>query len=152
MAYDLVFGKTNRNWSSGYETPFIWTASAAKAEMQRILGVIDSVNLDVSKAVEEGKLSPEEWTEWHQSYLSSHEFLVKSMKDFFGWASHVTMARNIETEALKWRDLIASRGGVILGPKNLGPHGDPHSTSPWFLTLTVGGVAAAALLITAIKK
>ena len=149
MAYDIIFGRTKRDWSCGSDDPLVWTPSAVKAEMLRILGIVDAVNEDASKAVEGGQLTPAEWNQWHQTYLASHEFLVNASGL---WGSNVAVARNHEREANKWRQLITSRGGKVQGPGNLGPQNNPFEIDKWTVALAVGGVAATALLISAIRK
>ena len=149
MAHDLIFGKTKHDWSIGSSDPLVWTPSAVKAELLRVLGVIDAVNTDASKAVEEGKLSPAEWNQWHQTYLTSHEYLTHA-SDL--WGSNVEVARGHEREANKWRQLIASRGGQLQGPSNLGPQNDPSHIDKWMVALGIGGVAAAAYLVSSIRR
>ena len=176
MAYDLIFGKTKRNWSvsMGLDEPLVWTPGAVKAEMMRVLGIVDAVNQDASQALTIGKLTPAEWNQWRQTYLNSHTFLIKASSL---WGSNVKVARLHESDAIKWRDLIASRGYKTqgpqnLGPPNLGPQTDIVSPSPdsalqsqgniqppsgplftpTNVALAVGGVAALSLLVSAIKK
>jgi hypothetical protein len=154
MAYDLLTKRqTPANWSLGLDEPLVWTPSAVKSELLRVLGVVDTVNRDMSRAVKESKLSGPEWEQWRQTYLTSHEFLTHASNK---WGSNVKIAREHETQALKWRELVASRGGQLQGPKN--PGREPESKKPpeWITTaniaLAVGGIAAAALLITAVRK
>jgi hypothetical protein len=149
MAYDVLTKRhTNSNWALGLDEPLVWTPGAVKSELLRVLGVVDTVNRDMSRAVKDGKLSGPEWEQWRQTYLESHEFLTHASNK---WGSNVKIAREHETQALKWRELVDSRGGHLQGPKN--PGREPESTfSTTNLALAVGGVAAAALLITAIRK
>jgi hypothetical protein len=149
MAYDLLTRRqTSTNWSLGLDEPFVWTPSAVKSELLRVLGVVDTANRDMSRAVKESKLSGPEWEQWRQTYLTSHEFLTHASNK---WGSNVKIAREHETQALKWRELVASRGGQLQGPQN--PGREPESKfSTTNVALAVGGIAAAALLITAIRK
>ena len=149
MAYDLLSKRhTKTDWSLGLDEPFVWTPAAVKSELLRVLGVLDTVNYDMSRAVKDGKLGTSEWSQWRQTYLESHEFLTHASNL---WGSNVKIAREHETQALKWRDLVATRGGRLQGPTNPGrePESKFNTTN---IALTVGGVAAAALLITAIRK
>lgn len=149
MAHDLLFGKTTRDWSMGAQgDPLIWTPSAIKSEMMRILGIVDAMNQDASRAVKEGRLTPTEWQQWRHTYLASHAYLNTASNL---WGSNIAVARGHEREANKWRELIASRGGSLQGPRNLGPQGDPVIT-PTNVALAIGGVAALSLLITAVKR
>ena len=152
MAFDLLSKRsTCRNWSAhtilGSDDPMVWTPSAVKAEMLRVLGIVDLVNLDVSKAFADKKISDAEWRQWRQEYLGAHQFLTSSSSL---WGSNVAIARQREQDALKWRELIASRGGNLQGPKNPGRKEDGITTTQ--VALAVGGIAATALLITAIRK
>jgi len=149
MAHDLIFGKTARNWSAGYDDPLVWTPSAVKAEMLRVLGIVDAVNSDASRAVEEGKLSPEEWNQWRQTYLASHEFLTGASGL---WGSNVAVARGHEKEANKWRSLIGQRGGKLQGPGNLGPSKDPPGIDKTTIALAIGGVIAAGYFVSAVRR
>ena len=129
----------------GSDDPLVWTRSAVKAEMLRILGILDAVNLDVSRARGENKLSDAEWKQWRATYLSGHKFLTTASHY---WGSNVIAARKHESEALKWRDFVASKGGSLQGP-SLGRPADFPTTK---VALAVGGVAAAAFLITSLRK
>lgn len=148
MAHDLILGKTSRDWSLGLDEPLVWTPSAVKAEMMRVLGIVDAANQDASRAVTEGKITPAEWQQWRQTYLASHNYLTNASSL---WGSNVAVARGHEREANKWRDLINSRGGRLQGPRNLGSQGDPLVT-PTNIALAIGGVAALSLLVSAIKR
>jgi hypothetical protein len=183
MAHDLIFGKNSRNWSRDVsicgdaDDPLVWTPGAVKAEMMRVLAIVDAVNQDASQAIKTGKLTPAEWQQWRQTYLTSHTFLTKASSL---WGSNVKVARSHESDALKWRDLISSRGYTPQGPPNLGrPRKQtknanlfpvPGSEEPALQTqedtkppsaplltttnvaLAVGGVAAISLLVSALKK
>jgi hypothetical protein len=150
MACDLVLGRTRRDWSLGSDEPLVWTPSAIQAERLRILGVFDTVNMEVSQAVRDGKLSPAEWKQWSQIYKSSHAFLTSASNL---WGSNVVAARKHEDSALKWHKFIESKGGKLQGPHNPGREPEPTLLfNKWTAALLVGGVAASALLITAIRK
>jgi len=149
MAFDLLTKRqTSSRWTLGSsDEPFVWTPSSVKSEMLRILGIFDLVNVEVSRALVDGKISKPEWEQWRQTYLASHQFLTSTSSL---WGSNVTVARNHEQNALRWRDFIASRGGTLQGPKNPGRNEDGWSTTQ--LALAIGGIAAASMLITAIRK
>jgi hypothetical protein len=152
MAYDLLLRKkTSRNWACrasimGSDDPLVWTPSAVKAEMDRIIGVLDTVNADVSIAFAEKRVSPSEWKQWRRTYETGHAFASTSSHL---WGSNVVTARQHEREALKWRELVADRGGKLQGPGDLGRSKDFPTTQ---VALAVGGVAAAAFLITSLRK
>jgi len=151
MSYDLLTKRqTNSDWSMGLDEPLVWTPSSVKSELLRVLGVVDTVNSDMSQAVKDKKLSGAEWQQWRQTYFTSHDFLTNASNK---WGSNVKIAREHETQALKWRDLIESRGGQLQGPKH--PGREPEKPDPFSTTniaLAIGGIAAAALLITAVRK
>ena len=123
--------------------PWIWTPSAIAGELNRILGVFDTVNNEMSAAYSAGKVSGAEWNQWHAIYLSAHSFLTTASTL---WGSNVASARLQEQEAGKWRSLIASRGQAMQGPADL-VRIDPASSgvSYWSLILYGGGGLAAYL-------
>jgi hypothetical protein len=129
----------------GSDDPIVWTPSAVKAEMDRVLGVLDTVNADVSAAYGEHKISASEWKQWRKTYEAGHAFARKSSHL---WGSNVKAARRHEAEALKWRELVAGRGGKLQGPDLRQPNEFPTTK----VALAVGGVAAAAFLITSLRK
>ena len=157
MSYDLIFRRTTpADWSMGSTSmgsgdPLVWTPGAVKAELMRILGIVDTVNRDVSRASKEGKISIPEWEQWQQSYLASHRFLVNASSL---WGSNVMAARQHENQALKWRDLVASRGGTLQGPRNPGRRDDKWSLASMALAVggAVAGTASLAYLISSIRK
>ena len=123
--------------------PLIWTPSAIGAELNRILGVFDTVNNEMSAASASGKVSSDEWNQWHATYLSAHDFLTTASTL---WGSNVATARLQEQEAGKWRTLIASRGQAMQGPADLVRTDPPSSgVSYWTLALYGGGAVAAYL-------
>jgi hypothetical protein len=158
MAYDVFSGEIvpknfARASSMGADDPYVWTATATDAELGRILALIDNVNLQMSQAVTAEKATTPEWQSWKQFYTEAHKFLTRASSKFFGWGSHVNIARNFEQEAIKWRDLLEARGVKPIGPADQGRSKDKDT----FFTalnvgLAVGGVLATSLLITAIKK
>jgi hypothetical protein len=108
------------------------------------------VNNEASQAVLDGKISPVEWKQWAQIYKSSHNFLTSASVH---WGSNAMAARRHEDTALKWHDFIASKGGKLQGPRNPGrkPSDNPLFNK-WTAALLVGGIAASAMLVTAIRK
>lgn len=151
MSYDLIFQRPlPTDWSinttiMGSDESLVWTPGAIKAELMRILGVIDVVNRDVSLAAREGKISSPEWEQWQQSYLTSHKFLTTASNL---WGSNVMSTRQHENQALKWRDLIASRRGSLQGPRNPRRKDDKWSLASTALIVggAVEGTAALAYL------
>jgi hypothetical protein len=134
----------------GSDDPLVWTPGAVKAEMDRVIGVLDAVNSDVSSAYGEHKITDSEWKQWRQTYETGHAFARKSSHL---WGSNVKVARQHEARALKWRELVAERGGKLQGPDLQGPDLRAPSDFPTAqVALAVGGVAAAAFLITSIRK
>ena len=159
MAYNLISGTMSpRNFALGCMTPssksgtdddpLVWTPSAVKGEVARVRGVLDLVNLEMSRAVKDGKVSNEEWQTWKNQYLASHEFLNKASKY---WGSNAKAARQHEQDALRWHDLIKERGGQTMGPPDLGRKPEPF-LSTTTLALAAGGIAATAMLINAIRR
>ena len=156
MAYDLLLRRqTPSNWAcstsimglSDEKDPMVLTPTAVKAEMDRVLLILDTVNYDVSQAFGEHKITDDEWQLWRRLYTAGHDFTSKASHQ---WGSNVEVARHYETDALKWRELVASRGGKLRGPADLGRHADDFPTTK--VALAVGGVAAAAFLITSLRK
>jgi hypothetical protein len=141
MAFDLLTKRhTHTTWSLGSsDDPLVWTPSAVKSEMLRILGIIDLVNLEVSQTLTEGKISKSEWWQWHQAYLSTHQFLTNASNL---WGSNVVVARRHEQDALKWRDFLVSRGGTLQGPNNPGRNSSDWSTTD--IALAIGATVATA--------
>ncbi len=132
--------------------PLIWTPSAVHAELMRILGVLDTVNREVSAASGAGKISGAEWDQWRRAYLAGHNFITNASTF---WGSNVNTARQHEQEAGKWRSLVISRGGQTQGPSNLVRV--PTSTSLFSVNLStialvVGGGALAVYLLSLGRK
>ena len=148
MAHDILLGKTARDWSIGSGDPFVWTPAAVRGELLRVLGVLDVANEEVSRGANDGRVSPAEWKQWRQTYVTSHDFLTNASPQ---WGSNVDVARNHEQEANKWRKLVESRGGKLQGPPDVG-RGSGPLLDRMTVALAVGGVAAVALLVTAIKR
>ena len=153
MAFDLLTRKQNSsNWALGEsDDPYVWTPAAVKGELMRVLGIVDTVNLDVSKALLDDKITKAEWEIWRQNYIASHKFLSSSSSL---WGSNVLVARQHEQNALKWRDFIEQRGGTLQGPKNPGRPKENWTTAEIALAVggAVGGIAATAMLVSAIRK
>lgn len=146
MAHDLIFGETRRDWSASIGSdPLVWTPTAARAELDRVRGVLDSVDDDAAAAAAAGKLSPAELRSWRRSYAAG----VKVTGSSSLWGSNVVAARQHEQEALKWRKLVASRGAALVGPPELGrpPEKSGLSLNTTTLALAVGGVAALGYLL-----
>jgi len=151
MAYDLLSRRQRPfNWAMpttlGADEPLVWTHSAVKAELARIRGVLDTVNSEASQAVIDKKITPSEWQQWRETYLTGHKF-VNSASSF--WGSNVAAARQHEKEALKWHELFAELGSKLQGPRNLGHEEDRLTRG---ILITLGGIAATAMLISAIKR
>jgi hypothetical protein len=135
--------------------PLIWTPSSVKAELDRVRSVLDAINAETSQAVTDGKMTGVEWNGWRSVYLAGHKFVDTASTL---WGSNVATARGYEQEAGKWRALIKSRGATMTAPADLVNPPKPgildSLTGPSNITLAlaVGGVIAAALLISAIKR
>jgi hypothetical protein len=154
MAYDLFSGETvpgnfARSSTMG-DDPSIWTPSAVKAELGRILVVVDTVNLEMGQAMTDKKATPAEWKAWYQFYLTAHKYLTRASSF---WGSNVIVARTYEREANKWRTLLESRGVKSVGPEDQGRRNEPEPFfTPLRVGLAIGSVTAGALLINALKK
>lgn len=98
------------------DQPLVWTPSAVKAELARVRTVLDAVNQDVSAAAGKKAVSTEEWNNWRQLYLAAHNFVDTASTI---WGSNAVQARDYEQQAGKWRDLVRSRGGAVMGPENI---------------------------------
>jgi hypothetical protein len=62
-------------------------------------------------------------------------------------------ARQHEQEALKWRRLVSSRGGALVGPPELGrrPESEGFGWNLPTLAIAAGGVAALGYLLTSAR-
>ena len=153
MALDALSGKkTPANWSRdttmGEETR-LWSRSALQAEYMRVLGILDVVNRDVSNSVADNKISPAEWEQWRQGYLTAHQFLTTASPS---WGMNVESAHEWEQYAVKWRDFVEARGGKTSGPRT-----EKQPTTSMVKVAVVGGIAvggalALAHLINSVRK
>ena len=118
MAIDALSGKmTPACWSRrslsrsssvaasslGEETR-IWTRSALKAELLRVLGILDNVNRDVSAAVADEKVSPAEW----------EQYAVK-WRDFVEARGGRTTGPHTEKKPETSMLTVAVYGGLVVG-------------------------------------
>lgn len=121
----------------GSDDPLIWTPSAVAAELNRILGVFDTVNNDASAASAAKLITSAEWDQWHATYLNAHDFLTTASTL---WGSNVKTAREHEQEAAKWRALLQSRGQQVQGPTDLIRQPTSASSSGYTAIIVVGGI------------
>lgn len=145
MAHDLLLGQTRRDWGIGSD-PLVWTPTAARAELDRVRGVLDTVNDEVAAASSAGKVSPAEWRSWERTYRAGHEVTGASSL----WGSNVVAARQHEQQALKWHDLLKSRSSTLVGPPDLGLRPEPPLRLGLNLTtaaLAVGGMIGLGYLV-----
>lgn len=158
MAHDLLLGKIPRDVGRGSASvgadPLVWTPSAARAELDRVRGTLDTVNDEASAAVAAGKLSDAEWRAWRRTYEAGHRVTRASSL----WGSNVVAAQQHEREALKWHDLLRSRSSELVGPPGLGR---PPNAGDFFpdlglnfptLAVAVGGVAVLGYLVRSFRK
>jgi hypothetical protein len=149
MAIDLVLGKTKRSWGRGElpggigSDPLVWTPSAVRAELSRVRDVIDTINQEMSKALTDKKLSDVEWGSWFRTYQTAHKLVNKGSSL---WGSNVAAARRHELEALRWRDLLQSRGAVLIGPKTMGQPPRGGSSLALLFPVLTGSLAAGGIL------
>lgn len=138
----------------GDADPLVWTPSAARAEFNRIRIVLDAINADVSAAAKPPKkiISSDEWNRWRDFYLAAHKFVTTASDK---WGSNVAKARQLEQDAVKWRELLRERGVKPSGPADLARKPDD---SKWYEStaakwgIGVAAVAAGAALVNAVKK
>ena len=163
MAVDALSGKTTPAcWSRSSsvapsslgeeslgEATRIWTRSALRAELLRVLGILDNVNRDVSAAVADKKVSPTEWEQWRQGYLTGHQFLTSASPS---WGSNVEPAHEWEQYAVKWRDFLEARGGRTTGPRTEKKPETSMLTVAVYGGLAAGGALALAHLINSVRK
>jgi hypothetical protein len=163
MAVDALSGKTtpacwSRSSSIGTSSPAnenigeetrIWTRSALRAELLRVLGILDNVNRDVSAAVANKKVSPAEWEQWRQGYLTGHQFLTSASPS---WGSNVEPAHEWEQYAVKWRDFVEARGGKTSGPRTERKPETSMATIAVYGGLAAGGALALGYLINSVRK
>lgn len=147
MARDLILGHSGRDWSrgssnskSGSDDPHVWTPDTLHSEFARLLNVVDSVNVEMSKAVEDKKISAAEWKRWFATYQSAHAYLSKPPR-FVTWSGDIMAARKHEQEVNVWRELLKSRGAVMMTP------GRPKDNEPLISTGTAILVAGGALAV-----
>lgn len=130
--------------SVGDADPLVWTPSAVKAELNRVRGVLDTVNKEMSQAVTDGKLSGDEWKRWFDGvYTPAHKLVDESSSL---WGGNVSAARQHEQDALKWRALVISRGARTVGPSDLGRKPAVIPEKVQIAALLVGGLVLYALL------
>lgn len=127
----------------------IWSPSALRAEFLRVLGVLDNVNRDASAAVADKKLTPSEWEQWHQGYLSAHQFLTQANSY---WGSNAEPAHEWEQYAVKWRDFLDARGAKTTGPHTEKKPETSLVTVAVYGGLAVGAAAALGHLINSVRK
>lgn len=151
MAYDLLLRKLTRaNFalsSMGDDDPILWTSASAKAEFERIRNVLGTVNLEMSQAVKDGKLSDAEWRQWFDLYKTGHK--LTSQSTWFSVSKgDIIMARKLEQNAKSWHDLVLGRGGKDIGPKDPFRKGSPGGNGLFWPI--VGGtlIVGAGLVIT----
>jgi hypothetical protein len=155
MAHDVFSGEdTAKNFalssSVGADEPLVWTPSAVKSELMRVLTIVDTVNLEMSQAVGEKRATDAEWKAWRQLYATAHKYLTGASRL---WGSNVVVARIYEREANKWRTLLESRGTKPVGPADQGTARDPKPFfTPMNIALALGGTLAATMFIQAVKK
>ena len=122
----------------GAEDPLVWTPKAVQAELDRVRGVLDTVDAEAKRAAAEGKISADELKLWHDGvYAPGHAF-VTTASTF--WGSNALAAREHEQSAGKWRAFFAARGASLLGPGDL----VRKPAFNWEIPLIMG---AAALLL-----
>jgi hypothetical protein len=154
MAIDLILGASPRGWArdvSGDE-PFLWTPSAVRTELDRARNLLDLANREVGQACSEKKLSDAERASWADTYRAGRK-LTDSASSL--WGSNVAPARQYATEAERWRTLVRQRGGQEFAPKDAGRRTPPEEkkmSTTQVALLGVGGVAALALLVSAVKR
>ena len=156
MAIEALSGKlTPACWSRktasttvGEETR-IWSRSSLKAELLRVLGILDAVNLDVSRASAAKKISPEEWAQWRAGYLTAHAFLTSASPS---WGSNAEPAHEWEQYAVKWRDFLDARGAGTSGPHTEKQPNTSLVTVAVYGGLAVGAAAALSHLINSVRK
>ena len=147
----VTFGKAN----VGFE---IFTPSAVRAELARVLAVLDAVNVDMSAAAKATpkKITQAEWNAWYQLYQSTHKFLTTASGH---WGANVDQARKHETEIGKWRALLQQRGQAVTGPRDIIRPPDPPGMfsgggMPGWLypVMGIAGLLAVSQLIGNVKR
>jgi hypothetical protein len=154
MARDLLLGESLRHWSRGIvgDEPFLWTPSAVRAELSRARNLLDLANREVGQAYGEKKLCDAEWASWSDTYRAGRK-LTDGASSL--WGSNVAPARQYATEAERWRALVRQRGGQAAAPEDAGrraPPEDKKMSTMQVALLGVGGVIAAAMLMSAVKR
>jgi hypothetical protein len=132
----------------GEETRF-WSKTALHAEYLRIIGVLDNVNRDASQALALKMLTPSEWEQWRQGYLTGHEFLTHASH---WWGMNVETAHEWEQYAVKWRDFIESKGFKTTGPHTEKKEDASLTKIALVGGLAVGGAIALSQLINSVRK
>jgi len=133
----------------GNDDPFIWTRSAVRGELDRIRNLLDLTNREMTQAVRDGKITGAEWSGWRDTYEAGHKFVDNAS---INWGSNIAPARQHAEEAIRWRDLLKSRGALLVGPADSGKTKDTPLSTTQLALIGIGGATAAALLLTAFKK
>ena len=155
MSVDLVLGKTSRYWgrastaTSGSDDPLVWTPSAVRAELDRVRDVVDTINQEMTQARASKKISDAEWRGWFRTYQTTHKLTDRGSAL---WGSNVLTARRHEQEAVRWRDLLKSRGAELVGPRDMG-RPPPGGISLWAaLVPALAGAAATGAVFYLLRR
>lgn len=123
--------------------PLFWTPEMVRQELTTTRQTLDQVNADVSAASGKGQISNTEWGQWRDFYTEKHRWT----QDASGWwGGNVEIARKIRRDALKWRDLVKSRGARVTGPEPTDPRieDEPDKPAPAWMKWGVVGVVSVA--------
>lgn len=141
MAFDIIHGeRTPTDWSCGIGDagdPLVWTPSTIRSELARVRGVLDTANAEVSAAEKQRRISRDEWKRWRSFYVGAHKFTNEASSL---WGASVSHARQLEAEAIRWRELVAKRGGPVVGPASV--RTEPLNLWKWGAVAAAGAVAA----------
>jgi hypothetical protein len=155
MSVDLALGSTDRAWGRGPSAatsgsdPLVWTPSAVRAELDRVRSVLELVQPDLLRARSLGKISEVEWRAWRRTYQTGLRLATRGSSL---WGSNVVAARQHEQVALRWRELVKSRGVPLTGPEKLGRPPEENG-GRWSLLLpALAGVTAAGILVYVTRK
>ncbi len=149
MSIDLVLGKSRRSWGRGASPeslggdPLVWTPSAVRAELDRVRDLLDVVNVEMSMALADKKITGAEWGRWAATYKTAHRFTRRASSL---WGSNAIAARQHEGTALAWRSLLKERGARLAGPGGLGRRNGGVSTLAALTPVLAGGLAAGIIV------
>lgn len=101
----------------GAGDPLVWTPKAVRAELDRVRGVLETVNAEAKQAAADNRISADELELWTKGVYHPGIAFVSSASTF--WGSNAIAAREHEQNAGKWRAFLQNKGAALKGPGDL---------------------------------